>query len=57
MIKTLLSEIETFFKEKESIRKQNFTVEYTDYPEYVNTEPLNKEKRLICFCEKGLPKK
>ncbi len=55
-LKSILSEIETFFKDKESIRKQNFDVEYTDYQEYVDTSDLNAKKRLIKFCKDDLKK-
>ena len=55
-LKSILSDLETFFKEKESMRKQNFDVEYTDYQEYVDTSDLNEKNRLIKLCKEGIQK-
>ena len=55
-LKAILSDLETFFKDKESMRKQNFDVEYTDYQEYVDTSDLNEKNRLIKLCKEGIQK-
>ena len=55
-LKAILSDLETFLEDKESIRKQNFDVEYTDYQEYVDTSDLNEKNRLIKLCKEGIQK-